>query len=78
MSTLINNSIIAAVLGGKPSSKLFDQFMLPDGLIDPKTGVANARIASTPEPATLTVMALAWPPASAAAAAHDLAGVWSR
>jgi hypothetical protein len=41
-----------------PSSKLFDQFMLPDGLIDPKTGMANARIVTTPEPATLAVMAL--------------------
>lgn len=58
LATLINNSIIAAVLGGTPSSKLFDELMLPEGLIDPKTGVANARIAPAPEPATFALLGL--------------------
>jgi hypothetical protein len=59
LSMLINNSILAAVLGGRPSSDLFDQFMLPDGLIDSKAGMAGVRVLPTPEPGTLSVLALA-------------------
>ncbi|HOB75012.1 MAG TPA: hypothetical protein PKG54_10840 [Phycisphaerae bacterium] len=59
LSALINNSIVAAILGGEPSSNLFDQFMLPDGLIDSKTGETNARMTVAPEPATFSALALA-------------------
>lgn len=54
LSSLINNSIIAAVLGGKPSAHVLDDLLLSGS----EDTVIAARIVTVPEPVAMTALLL--------------------
>jgi len=57
MARLINNSVLAAVLGSEPSANLFGELLAPDGLLtsSPPTKTLSYKMA-VPEPTTLALM----------------------
>ena len=62
IATLVNNTILAAVLGGEPSDHLFDDLMLPPDLLDElqaDRAISDLTLMETPEPATWLMMSLA-------------------
>jgi len=69
IATLVNNTILAAVLGQQPSDHLFDGIIIPKGLLDSNlsdASVSELSFTPTPEPATgLLMLSLAllfaWP-----------------
>jgi hypothetical protein len=59
VAALVNNSVIAAVLGGEPSEGLFDGLLLPADLLESEDGTVSGFVmSSVPEPAVLIMMTL--------------------
>lgn len=56
-NTLVNNTIIAALLGAKPGDSLFDSFMVPEGLLGSAVAVGPTAMV-TPEPACLALLVI--------------------
>lgn len=54
-NTLVNNTILAALLGETPSGHLFDSYMLPEDLISQVSLVGPAAMV-TPEPSCLALL----------------------
>ncbi|MBP7935579.1 MAG: hypothetical protein KA354_13110 [Phycisphaerae bacterium] len=54
-NTLVNNTILAALLGEKPSSHLFDAFMVPEGLLSDGNGIGPMAV-NVPEPSCLGLL----------------------
>jgi hypothetical protein len=62
MSALVNNTILAAMLGGQPDSKLFDGLLVPTGLLEEaSTQKLSLEAEPTPEPASIFVLAATVP-----------------
>jgi len=60
IGALVNNTILAAMLGEEPSPNLFDDVFVPPGLLgEVDESQFDAQTSRVPEPATLTLMALA-------------------
>jgi len=60
VGVLVNNTILAAMLGEEPSSHLFDDAFVPSGVLSEAIeGQNDALTTPVPEPATLAFMALA-------------------
>ncbi len=64
IATLVNNSILSAMLGGQPGNDLFTELIMPAGLLDngpfelSNTAVLGATVQAAPEPGTLGLLAL--------------------
>lgn len=62
MSSLVNNTILAAMLGGQPDSKLFDNLLIPNGLLDQaSTQKLVLEAESVPEPSAMLLLIIATP-----------------
>ncbi len=63
MAVLINNSIIAAMLGGKPDSHLFDQLLAPEELLKDASAAQTKLInlETVPEPLGVCLLAATLP-----------------
>lgn len=60
VATLVNSSILAAILGGEPTGNLFDQVLMPTNLLELTDGQSPLfSVAQVPEPATLALLAAA-------------------
>ncbi len=55
MGVLVNNTIMAALLGGQPSGNLFDGLLVPDGLLS-ENGTPAYDVTLLPEPSTLILL----------------------
>ena len=66
IATLINNTVIAAMLGEKPTDHLFDDLILPDGILDANRAalmdIEGADFLMIPEPTSLLLLAMLLPP----------------
>lgn len=66
IATLINNTVIAAMLGGKPTDNLFDNLILPDGILDAGKAammdINGADLLPVPEPTSWVLLGLAVAP----------------
>lgn len=59
IATLVNNSVVAAMLGAQPSENLFAGLLIPPGLLDPSSPQpAGLALAQVPEPSSLALLVL--------------------
>jgi hypothetical protein len=66
IATLINNTVIAAMLGGQPSDHLFDDLFLPEGILDAEKaalmGIDGIDFLTAPEPTSFVLLGAALAP----------------
>jgi len=64
IAQLVNNTLVAAMLNGQPTDNLFDDLIIPEGLLAPETlvtfqpVVAGGALQQTPEPFSASLMML--------------------
>lgn len=62
IATLVNNTVLAAMLGGEPTDNLFDKYMLPPGILGEEPLQVDMEAVSpylAPEPSSLGLLGLA-------------------